>query len=93
MAKYVANYIKNDKLGLIANAHLAQADATDILSIVCEEIAEVHAKLLTSPKQVTLQIYMSTSGPSSIQILWRRRIKALTHLSKFLAACTDSVVG
>ncbi|XP_072015264.1 uncharacterized protein [Amphiura filiformis] len=52
MIEYIADYIKNDNIGLIANAHLAQADNQDdgIFSDVCKEIAEIHAEAVDFAK-------------------------------------------
>ena len=50
MSRYVVEYIKNDKLGPIANAHLAQADRCGIFSETCTEIAQVHAKAVDFAK-------------------------------------------
>ena len=50
MTRYIADYIKNDKLGLIANAHLVQADKNGIFSSECQEIAAIHAKAVDFAK-------------------------------------------
>ncbi|XP_072033166.1 uncharacterized protein [Amphiura filiformis] len=50
MIKYIADYIKNDNVGLIANAHLAQADITNIFSRVCVSIAEKFSKAVDFAK-------------------------------------------
>ena len=52
MIEYIANYIKNDKVGLIANAHLAQADrqTMGIFSKVCIDIAEIFSKAVDFAK-------------------------------------------
>ncbi|XP_072033129.1 uncharacterized protein [Amphiura filiformis] len=50
MIKYMANYIKNDNVGLIANAHLAQADRNGIFSQVCMSIAKKFSKAVDFAK-------------------------------------------
>ena len=50
MIQYIAECIKNDNVGLIANAHLAQADRTSIFSDVCITIAEKFSKAVDFAK-------------------------------------------
>ena len=50
MSHYVAEYIKNDKLGVIANAHCAQADRCSIFDQVCLEIAAIHSQTVDFAK-------------------------------------------
>ena len=49
---FVANYISSDQLGLIANAHLANADIQKdgIFSSVCLELASLHSIAVDFPK-------------------------------------------
>ena len=43
--EYIGDYIKNDQLGTIANAHLVQADLEDngVFSDKCNQLAELHS--------------------------------------------------
>ena len=52
MIEYIADYIKNDNIGLIASAHLAQSDnqAEGIFSQTCREIAAIHAEAVDFAK-------------------------------------------
>ncbi|XP_061186419.1 LOW QUALITY PROTEIN: uncharacterized protein LOC133194482 [Saccostrea echinata] len=49
---FLANYIKNDNLGIIANAHLAMADSEQegIFSVSCLELAQKHSDAVDFPK-------------------------------------------
>ena len=50
--EFIADYIRNDKLGLIANAHLVQADINEngIFSKECHKLAEMHSEAVDGPK-------------------------------------------
>ncbi|XP_033101390.1 probable RNA-dependent RNA polymerase 1 isoform X2 [Anneissia japonica] len=52
MIQYISDYIKNDRVGVIANAHLTFADSeTDgIFSDVCIELAKKFSKAIDFPK-------------------------------------------
>ncbi|XP_033101368.1 probable RNA-dependent RNA polymerase 1 isoform X2 [Anneissia japonica] len=52
MIQYISDYIKNDRVGVIANAHLTFADSeTDgIFSDVCNELAKKFSKAIDFPK-------------------------------------------
>ena len=52
MIQYIADYIKNDNVGLIANAHLAQADRQKkgIFSRDCIKIADIFSKAVDFAK-------------------------------------------
>ncbi|KAI8486629.1 hypothetical protein Bbelb_356040 [Branchiostoma belcheri] len=52
MIEFFAEYIKNDQLGLIANAHLVHADkeANGIFSQKCKELAQLHSDAVDFPK-------------------------------------------
>ncbi|XP_062596258.1 uncharacterized protein LOC134257682 [Saccostrea cucullata] len=52
IAEFLANYIKNDNLGIIANAHLALADSEQegIFSVRCIELAKMHSDAVDFPK-------------------------------------------
>lgn len=43
VADFFVQYIKNDKLGQIANAHLVHSDREDISSHICLELAQLHS--------------------------------------------------
>nr|XP_022295826.1 uncharacterized protein LOC111105743 isoform X2 [Crassostrea virginica] len=49
---FLADYIRHDKLGLIANAHLVQADRNEkgIFSDECHKLAEMHSDAVDFPK-------------------------------------------
>ncbi|XP_061186848.1 uncharacterized protein LOC133194972 [Saccostrea echinata] len=49
---FLANYIKNDNLGIIANAHLALADSEEegVFSSHCLELAKLHSEAVDFPK-------------------------------------------
>ncbi|EUC47688.1 hypothetical protein COCMIDRAFT_24397 [Bipolaris oryzae ATCC 44560] len=52
MSKFFVNYIKNDALGQIAHAHLAQADLNQdgVGDPICLELAELHSRAVDFPK-------------------------------------------
>ncbi|XP_023932804.1 uncharacterized protein LOC106181258 [Lingula anatina] len=52
MIVFISDYIKNDQLGIIANAHLAQADQEPkgIFSDVCKKLASLHSDAVDFPK-------------------------------------------
>ncbi|XP_029201631.2 uncharacterized protein LOC114966061 isoform X2 [Acropora millepora] len=52
MTKYVVEYIRYDKLGVIGNAHKAQADSQKegVKSSVCLDLAERHSRAVDAPK-------------------------------------------
>ncbi|EMD89922.1 hypothetical protein COCHEDRAFT_1138647 [Bipolaris maydis C5] len=52
MARFFVNYIKNDALGPIAHAHLAQADFNEngVGDPICLELAELHSRAVDFPK-------------------------------------------
>lgn len=60
IVEFVANYIQNDNLGIIANTHLARADyePDGIFSSSCIELAKMHSDAVDFPK---------TGNPPSLQ--------------------------
>ncbi|KAJ6267520.1 RNA dependent RNA polymerase-domain-containing protein [Bipolaris maydis] len=52
MGRFFVNYIKNDALGPIAHAHLAQADFNEngVGDPICLELAELHSRAVDFPK-------------------------------------------
>jgi RNA-dependent RNA polymerase len=52
MSEFFVNYMKNDALGQIAHAHLAQADFNDngVGDDMCLELAELHSRAVDFPK-------------------------------------------
>ena len=52
MTAFVAEYIKFDQLGVIDNAHKAQADSREggVESSLCLELAELHSQAVDAPK-------------------------------------------
>ncbi|XP_014561098.1 hypothetical protein COCVIDRAFT_87504 [Bipolaris victoriae FI3] len=52
MSRFFVNYIKNDALGPIAHAHLAQADLNEkgVGDPICLELAELHSRAVDFPK-------------------------------------------
>ena len=53
---FFVNYIVNDKLGVISNAHLAQADQSPlgVYDPVCLRLAGLHSKAVDFAKVVVL---------------------------------------
>lgn len=52
MTEFVAEYIQSDQLGVIDNAHKAQADCHEggVESSLCLHLAELHSKAVDAPK-------------------------------------------
>ena len=52
MTKFVAEYIRYDQLGVIDNAHKAQADSQEggVKSPLCLDLAERHSRAVDAPK-------------------------------------------
>ncbi|XP_078314526.1 uncharacterized protein LOC144617504 isoform X2 [Crassostrea virginica] len=47
---FVGEYIKNDNLGIIANAHVVHADLKDIFTDTCKQLAKMHSDAVDFPK-------------------------------------------
>lgn len=47
---FVGEYIKNDNLGIIANAHVVHADKKDIFTEACKLLAKMHSDAVDFPK-------------------------------------------
>lgn len=47
---FVGEYIKNDNLGIIANAHVVHADKKDIFTEACKLLARMHSDAVDFPK-------------------------------------------
>ncbi|KAJ8315320.1 hypothetical protein KUTeg_007470 [Tegillarca granosa] len=47
---FLGDYIKNDRLGVIANAHVVHADMESIFSDACLELAKLHSDAVDFPK-------------------------------------------
>ncbi|XP_061173523.1 uncharacterized protein LOC133182687 [Saccostrea echinata] len=50
MIDFVGDYIKNDNLGIIANAHVVHADKKNIFTEACKQLAQMHSEAVDFPK-------------------------------------------
>ncbi|XP_056022215.1 uncharacterized protein LOC125649621 [Ostrea edulis] len=48
--EFLGDYIKNDNLGIIANAHVVHADRGDVFTDACKRLAKMHSDAVDFPK-------------------------------------------
>ncbi|XP_033120377.1 probable RNA-dependent RNA polymerase 1 [Anneissia japonica] len=91
MIKYISDYIKNDKVGIISNAHLAFADSEPkgIHSDVCINIAEKFAKAIDFPKTGSCPELEKNEHPSIYPQFMGKRDKASYSSKKVLGLLYD----
>ncbi|XP_056022216.1 uncharacterized protein LOC125649620 [Ostrea edulis] len=51
--EFLGDYIKNDNLGVIANAHVVHADKENIFTEACKQLAKMHSDAVDFPKTGT----------------------------------------
>src|SRR6218665_2173012 len=65
MIEFIARYIRNDQLKVIANAHLVHADSKDIHCDQCIQIAQAHSDAVDFPKTGQKQRLRDDLRPAS----------------------------
>lgn len=83
LQEFFVNYIVNDNLGQISNAHVVFADIESLKanSSKCIELANLFLWRWIFQRRVYQRLYPLTFGLDFTQTLWRRRTKLVTSLS------------
>lgn len=83
---FLAEYIKYDKLGLIANAHLVQADSNKngIFSNECHRLAKMHSDAVDFPKTGKIPTFDDDLRPKSFPDFMMKSDKEIYTSNKII---------
>lgn len=83
---FLADYIRYDKLGLIANAHLVHADSNEngIFSDECHRLAEMHSDAVDFPKTGKIPKIEDDLRPKSYPDFMMKRDKQIYPSTKII---------
>lgn len=86
IVEFVANYIQNDNLGIIANTHLALADyeKDGLFSSSCIELAKMHSDAVDFPKTGNAPSLQSFKSPEKYPDFMMKRDKLQYTSSKII---------
>ncbi|GME64289.1 RNA-dependent RNA polymerase eukaryotic-type [Neofusicoccum parvum] len=93
IARFFVEYIKNDSLGRIANAHLASADFADegVMSKNCLALAELHSTAVDYPKSGVAAKMSSDMPPKQYPHFMQNKNRRSYVSAKILGRLYDAV--
>ncbi|KFM71282.1 RNA-dependent RNA polymerase 1, partial [Stegodyphus mimosarum] len=93
MVSFLAKYIKNDQVGIIANAHLAHADIDSVFSNKCIEIAKkfhIAVDFAKNGKSAHLERFEKPQKfPDFMEKSHKETYKSKKALGKMFRVCKD----
>ncbi|KAI7881914.1 RdRP-domain-containing protein [Lichtheimia hyalospora FSU 10163] len=90
---FFVEYIENDNLGLIANAHLARADMSDVgvFDVFCMELAQLHSHAVDFPKTGVKAILPDSYRPGKYPDFMEKKDKPSYESKKILGQLYRSI--